>query len=219
MNHLPVLFVSCHVEELVSQGGAITGPSRMVWGKHYDSVVMVSMAPPGTPDTLHLQGEGTVSEKILSLLKRHGLSPVVHPEGTGERSLLLNILLAQGVKELIEIRLGTGMGLLDYRDIGRCLAVMREQGTLVIGLDDTTGFSCNRSGSTHNHYLRKILGRWAQGDQCVPSDMGSACCLSDPSACLLNIAFAMGGSRFPQRIFSSHMSQSRSTVFGYGWLR
>ncbi|PWV69039.1 hypothetical protein [Halomonas sp. A11-A] len=219
MNYLPALFVSCDVEDIKLHGEAFSGPSRMVWGKHYDTVVLVSIDPCGASGKLHLNGEGSAAEKVYSLLKDNGLSPVVNPGGVSERRQQLNTLLSQRVTDLVEIRLSTGMALLDYQDVGRSLTLLRKQGALVISLDERKGLHCSRYGGAYNNYLRGILKRWVSGDSYVPSDMGSSLCLSDSAACVLNVAFSMGDFKFPQRIFSKHMSHGSNSAFGYGWLQ
>ena len=75
--------------------------------------------------------------------------------------------------------------------------------------------------------LRELLSAWAQdqrwgtamsfkGDAASPAQNTR---LDDPTVCLLNTAFTLGGLQFPQRMFSSGMNNVAQKVTGFGWLQ
>ncbi len=111
--------------------------------------------------------------------------------------------------------------------VGRCLEVLREQDVLVICLDDKECHSKADSISLHDRHLRELLSAWAQDQQwgAVMSFKGDtagpaqASRLDDPTVCLLNAAFSLGGSQFPQRMFSSGMNNAAQMLSGFGWMR
>ena len=105
--------------------------------------------------------------------------------------------------------------------------MLREQDVLLICLDDK---ACHREAdgiSLHDRHLRELLNAWAQDQQwgAVMSFKGDAAGsaqnnrLDDPTVCLLNAAFTLGGSQFPQRMFSSGMNNAAQMLSGFGWMR
>ncbi len=106
---------------------------------------------------------------------------------------MFRVLLAEEPGELTELILNTSMSELEYRRVGRCLEVLREQDVLVICLDDKP---CHREAdgvSLHDRHLRELLSAWAQDQQwvAVMSFKGDAAGstqtnrLDDPTVCLL----------------------------------
>lgn len=228
MNKLPVLFVSCNAERLQAQGPAGFGPARMIRGKPYSAVVLISTSTEiDTPEILQLKGSGVSADKAHSLLAGQGFKLVVRSGNSAERESLLRTLLTAEPGELAELRLNTGMSEQEYRRVGVCLEVLREQDVLIICLDDKTGYKNGSGVALHESHLRDMLNSWVQNQQwgAVMSFKGDAgrqspgMRLDDPTVCLLNAAFTLGGSRFPQRMFSSGMDNAAQTLSGFGWMR
>ncbi|MGP9831789.1 hypothetical protein [Marinobacter sp. NSM] len=228
MSKLPVLFVSCDADNIQSREQAGSGPARMIWGKQYKSVVVISTSADQTaPEILRLKGNGETAGRVRALLSSQGLAPEVSTREVSSRHDLFRILLAEEPGELTELVLNTGMSELEYRRVGLCLEVLREQDVLVICLDDK---ACHRETdgiSLHDRHLRELLSAWAQDQQwgAVMSFKGDAAGpaqsrrLDDPTVCLLNAAFTLGGSQFPQRMFSSGMNNAAQMLSGFGWMR
>ena len=161
------------------------------------------------------------------MLAAQGLTAEVHSRSVSSRHQLFRILLAEEPEELTELVLNTGMTELEYRRVGLCLEVLREQDVLVIRLDDTACQSEAGGISLHYRHLRELLSAWAQdqqwgavisfkGDSVAPAQTHP---LDDPTVCLLNAAFTLGGSQFPQRMFSSGMNNAAQTLCRFGWMR
>ena len=126
MTKLPALFVSCDADNIQSSGQACSGPARMIWGKHYKSVVIISSrCDHKTPEILQLKGDGGTAGRIKALLSGHCFEPEVCSRDVSSRHQLFRVLLAEEPGELTELILNTGMSELEYRPVGRCLEVLR----------------------------------------------------------------------------------------------
>nr|WP_297402924.1 hypothetical protein [uncultured Marinobacter sp.] len=223
MNKLPVLFVSCNVESLQTKQQASSGPARMIWGKWYKSVVLISTdSDLRAPLVMHLSGSADRAEAIHSQLNQQGFTPGILTEVANTRRDLLKVLLSEEPGDLSELRLNTGMSEYDYRRVGQCLEVLREQGVLIVCLDD----KASTKVSPHDRHLREMISGWVQDQQWGAvmtfkgiTEQNAAPKLDDPTVCLLNAAFSLGGSRFPQRMFSSGMNNEAQTLSGFGWMR
>jgi len=223
---LPVLFVSCDADRIQSREQACSGPARMIWGKQYKSVVVISSSTDqAAPEILKLKGDGSTAGRIKALLSGQGFESEVGSRDVSSRHQLFRVLLAEEPGELTELILNTGMTELEYRRVGRCLEVLREQDVLVICLDDKACHSEADGISLHDRHLRELLSAWAQDQQwgAVMSFKGDTAGLAqvsrldDPTVCLLNAAFTLGGSQFPQRIFSSGSHPNVRAVSGFCW--
>lgn len=228
MNKLPVLFVSCNVERLPFQAQASSGLTRLLRGMHYDSVLLISSDPgmPG-PEVRCTTGDGGTAEKIRRLLNLADVSSRTPPERASHREKLLRVLLADEPQDVSELNLNTGMSELEYRRLGQCLRGLRERGVLMICLDDIEGQDEGRGVALHDRQLRDMIGGWVLDQQwgaalSFKGDMPRAVSVSvldDPTVCLLNAAFSLGDSKFPQRMFSSRMSEANQSLSGFGWMR
>lgn len=228
MNKLPVLFVTCNVENLPLQAQASSGLARILSGMQYDSVVLISTGPGlSAPEIRCLQGACDAADKIRELLNLGAVSSKTPPERVDSRQRLLRVLLADEPGEVSELSLNTGMNELEYRHLGQCLRGLREQGVLIICLDDITGQGDDRRVALHNRQLRDMIGGWVldqqwdsalsfRGDR--PRE-GVSMRLDDPTVCLLNAAFSLGDSKFPQRMFSSRLNPANQSLSGFGWMR
>lgn len=228
MTKLPVLFVSCRVENLQVRNEAGTGPARMVWDKEYRSVLLIgSTSNSDHPKIRPIAGEGTQVGVLRTLLAEQGFTPQIDACGSERRQKLVSNLLNREPGEITEVSLSTGMLEMDYHRIGQCLEAMREDGVLIICLDDHTRQQDQNDFSLENRRLRNILNDWVRNRQwdSVISFNGNtrpptaAATLENPTLCLLRAAFSLGGQTYPQRIFSSGMSTSGRTVSGFGWMR
>jgi len=224
VDKLPVLFVSCNARSLESQREAASGPARMIWGQSVRSVLLLSTdASLQAPVVTHLKGDHECSERVFSLLSSQGFAPGIQDEMTEGREKLLRALLSEEPADLCELRLNTGMSEDEYRLVGQCLETIREQGVLVICLDDKR----ESQVSLHDRHLREMLNGWVQDQQwgAAISFKGGLSRnkrspkLEDPTVCLLNAAFTLGGCKFPQRMFSSGMNNAGQMLSGFGWMR
>lgn len=225
---LPVLFVSCDADALELQGGANSALSRMVLGKHYRGMVVISIGREiSAPVIYHLKGDGSVRDNIQSLLSSQGVVPETVTPKADARDSLLGQMLSDSPGELVELVLNLGMTELEYRRFGMSLEGLREQDYLVICLDDKANRQEGGHVLLHNRHLREMLNGWVENQKwsevmsfkgqfaaTAPADR-----LDDPTICLLNAAFTLGGSCYPQRMFSSGMSNGDSRLSGFGWMR
>lgn len=200
----------------------------MIWGKRYDHVVIISISSGiQSPDIVHQKDQDDTAGKIRTLLIEQGFGSGVHAQELLNRESLLKTLLTEQPGELTELILNTGMSELEYRRVGQCLEVLREQGVLVICLDDMAGHQGGSRISLHDRHLREMIHGWVQDQQWgsvmsfkgdVPRTAPSVP-LDDPTVCLLNAAFSLGGSQFPQRMFGSSMNNAAQRLSGFGWMR
>lgn len=224
MTRLPVLFVSCNARSLEARRQAGSGPARMVWRQDIRSVLLISTDTDlSAPLVTHHKGNKGRSENIVSLLSARGFRPAFESEQTQARDRLLATLLAGQPEDLCELRLNTGMSEAEYRQVGLCLETMRDQGVLVMFLDDRAEGEI----SFYGRHLRQMLNVWVQDQQWRAAmsvkgssmDRSGSPKLEDPTVCLLNAAFTLGGSKFPQRLFSSGMNCAGQMLAGFGWMR
>ncbi len=224
MDKLPVLFVSCNARSLESRQQAGSGPARMIWGERVRSVLLISTDKSlQAPLVTHLKGKTDRSECIFSLLSSIGFTPGIQTENSEARENLLRALLSEDPEDLFELRLNTGMSEAEYRRVGQCLETMREQGVLIICLDDKAGSEI----ALNDRHLREIISGWVQDQQWGAamsfrgglSDNQRNPKLEDPTVCLLNAAFTLGGCQFPQRMFSRGMNNAGQALSGFGWMR
>src|SRR5690554_1335063 len=136
----------------------------MIWGKRYKSVVVMSTRSDQAGPEIHLlKGKGTTAGKIQALLSGQGFTPEIGSTSSPDRARLLEALLAEEPHEVTELILNTGMSEREYRQVGLCLEVLREQDVLVICLDDKANHK-GKSGlsSLHDRRLREMLSGWEQ---------------------------------------------------------
>ncbi|MEP3560836.1 MAG: hypothetical protein ABJM19_09185 [Marinobacter sp.] len=228
MSKLPVLFVTCNSESLDLNDHVVSGPARMVWGRSYQSVVLISTNQCiVVPRVVPMKGSGVNAETMCDLLKGQGFVPEVKARTGQSRDKLLAVLLAKKPESISELELNTGMSELEYRKVGKCLEVLRDQGVLLICLDDKTGHTGDERASLDNRHLREMLNTWvddqrwgeAMSFKGEPKHAAPAIRLDDPTICLLNAAFTLGGSQFPQRMFSTGMNKVNQTLSGFGWMK
>ncbi|PPI83699.1 hypothetical protein KEHDKFFH_12865 [Marinobacter maroccanus] len=196
----------------------------MIWGERVRSVLLISTDTSlQAPLITHLKGKTDRSERIFSLLSSRGFTPGIQTKNSEARENLLRALLSEDPEDLFELRLNTGMSESDYRRVGQCLETMREQGVLVICLDDKAGSEI----SPNDRHLREMISGWVQDQQwgAAISFKGESLenqrnpKLEDPTVCLLTAAFTLGGCKFPQRMFSSGMNSVGHMLSGFGWMR
>ena len=224
VDKLPVLFVSCDARSLEAQRQAGSGPARMIWGQSVRSVLLLSTDTSlQAPLVTHLKGDHERSERVFSLLSARGFAPAIQNETSEGRENFLRALLSEEPADLSELRLNTGMSEGEYRLVGQCLETIREQGVLVICLDDKR----ESRVALHDRHLREMISGWVQDQQwgAAISFKGGQSGnrhhrkLEDPTVCLLNAAFTLGGCKFPQRMFSSGMNNAGQMLSGFGWMR
>jgi hypothetical protein len=225
---LPVLFVSCNSESLDLNDHVGSGPARMIWGRNYKSVVLISTNQRiKAPRVMHLKGSGDSAEVMCDLLSSQGFVPETMTRRTRSRDKLLEVLLAKRPEDISELELNIGMSELEYRRVGHCLEVLRDREVLLICLDDKSGRTGEDRSSLHDRRLREMLNAWVQDQRWgeAMSFKGEAkqtaptIRLDDPTICLLNAAFTLGGSQFPQRMFSTGMNRMAQALSGFGWMR
>lgn len=228
MTKLPVLFVSCHAGSLKLHEDSSSGAARMIWGKPFNSVVLVSTRTGGDPaQIVRIKGDGATTEAIKAMLSAQNQPPDVVLCKDSDRPALVQALLGRELDEITELQLNTGLGEQDYRRIGQSLEALRDQGVLMLCLNNRDELEGEARTAAHDRQLREILNRWVQDQQwgAAVSLKGEkprsvpTLRLDDPTLCLLNAAFSLGGSQFPQRMFSSGMNCAHQMLSGFGWMR
>lgn len=134
-------------------------------------------------------------------------------------------------EEVVELRLNTGMTSEHYRDIGHYLERLRDQGVLLICLDrlETDGNNASHT-QPHKSYVRQLIRQWEDEHRWVkalansglsgtPPAPGQGNPIADPTLCVLNTAFSLGGMKAPQRLFGFSLNENSQSLAGYGWMQ
>lgn len=196
-----------------------------------DRVVFITSEIGGVqPEIFHQGGEGVLARGLQSDMHARGFDVGVTISGEPGLKLLAESMMQLKPEEVIELRLNTGMTSGHYRDIGHCLETLRDQGVLLICLDrlDTDDNSTNHH-QPHATYMRNLIRQWENEQRWVKamskSDLSGTRLSSsderpvvDPTLCVLNTAFSLGGMKAPQRLFGFSMNENSRSLAGYGWM-
>nr|AMR08644.1 hypothetical protein [uncultured bacterium] len=179
----------------------------------------------------HQCGEGILARRLQSDMKARSFEVAVSGSREPGLKLLAESMMQLVPDEVIELRLNTGMTSEHYREIGHCLEALRDQGVLLICLDRSEVNGNNASyHQPHASYIRNLIRQWedeqlwvkAMSNSSLRTDSsygGNETPVAEPTLCVLNIAFSLGGMKAPQRLFGFSLNENRQSLAGYGWMQ
>ena len=232
MTKLPVLYLSCETAALTGPKGQSSLRRLIPRDLVVDSVAFITSEKGGAqPEILHQCGEGVLARRLQSDMQARGFGAAVSGSRETRLKLLAESMMQLVPEEVIELRLNTGMTSEHYREIGHCLEALRDQGVLLICLDRLEANGKNASHhQPHDSYIRNLIRQWEDEQRWVkamsnsslrgsPRSAAHASPVAEPTLCVLNTAFSLGGMKAPQRLFGFSLNQNRQSLAGYGWIQ
>jgi len=229
---LPVLYLSCETEALIGPKGQSSLRRLIRQDLAVDSVAFITSETGGAqPEIFHQCGEGALARRLQSGMKARGFEVAVNGPRDSGLKLLAESMMQLVPQEVIELRLNTGMTSEHYRNIGHCLEVLRNEGVLLICLDRLDADGNNASHSQpHDSYIRNLIRQWEDEQKWVKAmsksglngtrpSPGQGNPVADPTLCVLNTAFSLGGMKAPQRLFGFSLNEDSQSLAGYGWMQ
>lgn len=231
MTKLPVLYLSCETEALTGPKGQASLRRLIRQDLVVDSVAFITSEKGGDqPAIFHQSGEGVLAMRLQSDMQTYGFDVAVKGSQGPVLKLLAESMMQLVPEEVIELRLNTGMTSEHYRDIGHCLEALRDQGVLLICLDrlETDGSNAIHH-QPHATYIRNLIRQWEDEHRWVKamsrsglsgtrSASGDNSPVADPTLCVLNTAFSLGGMKAPERLFGFALNEHGQSLAGYGWM-
>ncbi|MEX2473829.1 hypothetical protein [Marinobacter sp.] len=232
MTKLPVLYLSCESEALTGPKGQASLRRLIKPDLVVKSVAFITSEKGfAQPDIIHQCGKGALARHLQSEMKARGFDVSINSSRADGLKLLAESMMQLIPEEVIELRLNTGMTSEHYRNIGHCLEALREQGVLLICLDrlDTDGNDTNYH-RPHDSYTRNLIRQWEDEQRWVSVmsksaligdrvAAGNASPVADPTLCVLNTAFSLGGMKAPQRLFGFSLNENSESLAGFGWMQ
>jgi hypothetical protein len=226
---LPMLYLSCDKDALSGPIGEphlrrLISPDMSVGSVAF----ITSIAGAKQPEIFHQCGKSSLAEHLQSLMAGREFD-VAGSRDPG-LEVLAETMIALAPEEVIELRLNTGMTSDSYRQIGRCLEVFRDQGVLLICLDQKeTGEGDMTHHQPHDAYFRNLMQQWEYEQVWLQAMSRSSlrgrrntsardAPVADPT-CVLNTAFSLGGLKAPQRVFGIALNEDSQSLAGYGWMQ
>lgn len=232
MSKLSVLYLSCETEALTGPKGQESLRRLVPRDQVVDSVAFITSEEGGAqPNILHQCGEGVLARRLQSDMKARGFEVAVNGSREPGLKLLAESMIQLVPAEVIELRLNTGMASEHYREIGHCIEALRDQGVLLICLDRLDANGNNASyHQPHDSYIRNLIRQWEDEQRWVNAMSNSSLRgggsyatngspVAEPTLCILNTAFSLGGMKAPQRLFGFSLNQNRQSLAGYGWMQ
>lgn len=229
---LPVLYLSCETEALIGPKGQASLRRLIRQDLTIDSVAFITSEKGGAkPEIFYQCGEGILARHLQSEMKARGFDVAVSASREYGLKLLAESMMQLVPEEVIELRLNTGMSSVHYRNIGHCLEALRDQGVLLICLDRLETDGSNASyHQPHDSYIRNLIRQWEDEQKWVSAmsksgligenvAVGNASPVADPTLCVLNTAFSLGGMKAPQRLFGFSLNENSESLAGYGWMQ
>lgn len=231
MQRLPVFYLSCDkgaYSDLISQ------PQLRRLIKQDMQVANVAFITSRTGgdklEIVHRCGQGLLAGRLQSLIIDRGFLAVIELGQDPGLETLARSMTGVSPEEVIELRLNTGMTSSEYRQIGHCLETLREQGILLICLDQKQQGASDISHRPHDDYIRSLIQQWEHEQLWLQALSGASLAghransgqeapLADPTLCVLNTAFSLGGLRTPQRVFGFALNEDSRSLAGYGWMQ
>lgn len=227
-----MLYLSCETEALVRPKGQASLRRLLRQDLVVDRVAFItSKKGDAELEIFHQCGEGALARRLQSEMKTHGFEVAVSGSRDPELKLLAESVMQLVPDEVIELRLNTGMTSDHYRNIGHCLETLRDQGVLLICLDRLENDGNNASyHQPHDSYIRKLMRQWEDEQQWVRAmsksglggnrlSAGQDNPVADPTLCVLNTAFSLGGMKSPQRLFGFSLNENSQSLAGFGWMQ
>lgn len=232
VNRLPVLYLSCETEALSGPKGQESLRRLIPRDLAVNCVAFITSEKGGAkPEIFHQCGEGTLTRRLQSGMQARGFDVAVSGSREPGLKLLAQSMMQLVPEEVIELRLNTGMTSEHYRDIGHCLEALRGQGVLLICLDRLGSEGSNTSyHQPHHSYVRNLIRQWEDEQRWVKamsksgvrgsgSSAANGSPIADPTLCVLNTAFSLGGMKAPERLFGFSLNENRQSLAGYGWMQ
>ncbi|AZR40840.1 class III extradiol ring-cleavage dioxygenase family protein [Marinobacter salarius] len=232
MAKLPVLYLSCETEALIGPKGQSSLRRLIKQDLVVASVAFITSETGGAQLEIFDQcGEKVLARRLQTELKTRGFD--VSVSGSHEHGLktLVKSMMQLAPEEVIELQLNTGMTSEHYRTIGHCLEALRNQGVLLICLDrlENVGNHVDHP-QPHDSYIRNLIRQWEDEHQWAKamsksdfgashSNPGAKAPVADPTLCVLNTAFSLGGMQAPQRLFGFSLNENGQSLAGYGWMQ
>ncbi|MBL3556396.1 MULTISPECIES: hypothetical protein [Marinobacter] len=231
MTKLPVLYLSCETQALTGPRGQSSLRRLIQEDLRVDSVAFItSDSGAGHPEIFRQCGKGMLARRLQSLMQHRGFEVSISGPQGPELKMLAESMTQLLPEEVIELRLNTGMTSERYRDIGLCLETLRDQGVLLICLDRMeSDDSAASHHQPHDVYIRKLIQQWEDEQRWVKAmsgvsiakgaaNSGRSVPVADPTLCVLNTAFSLGGMKVPQRLFGFSLDEDSESLAGYGWM-
>ncbi|NMT63043.1 class III extradiol ring-cleavage dioxygenase family protein [Marinobacter orientalis] len=232
MTKLPVLYLSCETEALAGPSGQASLRRLIRQDLVVNSVAFITSEKGGLqPEIFHQCGEGALARRLQSDMGARGFDVAVRVSRETLLEVLTESMMQLVPMEVIELRLNTGMTSERYRDIGHCLEALRDQGVLLICLDRLDADGTNASyHQPHDSYIRNLIRQWEDEQRWVSamsksglrgnrSSSANEKPVVDPTLCVLNTAFSLGGMKAPQRLFGFSMNENSQSLAGYSWMQ
>lgn len=231
MPRLPVFYLSCDRD---AYSAPISQPRlrRLIKrDMQVGNVTFITSREGGDkPEIFHQCGKGLLAERLQSLMADRGFQATIDGGRDPGLESLAASMTGVAPEEVIELRLNTGMTSDDYRQIGHCLEALREQGILLICLDQKEQGASEINHQPHDAYIRNLIQQW-EHEQLWRQAMsegslagrrarrGQDVPVADPTLCVLNTAFSLGGLKAPQRVFGFALDEDSHSLAGYGWMQ
>lgn len=232
MPKLPVLYISCN-------RGAFSGSMRQprlgrLIGQDLPvgSVAFItSREGADLPEIFHQYGQRVLAERLQSFMAEREFDVAIAGIRNAALDSLAESMIGLAPDEVIELRLNTGMTSDSYRQIGHCLEALRDQGVLLICLDQKdTGAGNATHHQPHDASIRNLIQQWEHEQLWLRAMSGSNLGgrwktlvrdtpVADPTLCVLNTAFSLGGLKAPQRVFGFSLDEDSQSLAGYGWMQ
>lgn len=227
-----MLYLSCETEALAGAKGQASLRRLIRQDFIVANVVFVTSEKGGVqPEIFHPYGDENLALHLQSEMMTCGFDVTVNSSQDHNLTLLAESVMQLLPEEVIELRLSTGMAREYYRDIGHCLEALRDQGLLLICLSRSEKDYENATPhQPHDSYIRNLVRQWEEEQQWVKAmsksgvsdkglSIGNSNQVADPTLCVLNTAFSLGGMRAPQRLFGFSMNENSHALRGYGWMQ
>jgi len=232
VTRLPVLYLSCETEALVGSKGQASLRRLIRQDSVVANVAFITSEEGGVqPEIIHPCGAGNLASLLQSEMTTRGFDVTVNSSRERGLKLLVESVMQLLPEDVIELRLNTGMTSGNYRDIGHCLEALRDQGVLLICLARReTDSNHATSHRPHDSYIRNLIRAWEDEQRWVKAmsksglngnhlSVGQDDPVADPTLCVLNTAFSLGGMRAPQRLFGFSMNENKESLTGYVWMQ
>lgn len=232
VTRLPVLYLCCETDALTGPRGQAS-LRRLIWQDHVvDSLAFITSEKGGAqPEIFHQCGKGVLARRLQSDMQTRGFDVTISGSRDPGLKLLSESMMQLVPGEVIELRLNTGMTSDHYRNLGHYLEELRDHGVLLICLDRLEIGGNNASyHQPHDSYIRNLIRQWEDDQRGVKAMSNSSLGgygsstsddspVAEPTLCVLNTAFSLGGMKAPERLFGFSLNENSHSLAGYGWMQ
>ncbi|WP_404364880.1 hypothetical protein [Marinobacter sp.] len=232
MTRLPVLYLCCETRALNASKGQASLFRLIGRDRPVESVLFITAEEDSRqPEIVCQNDKAELAERLQSSMKSQGFDIPISVPLEPDLLLLARSMTQLLSAEVIELRLSIGMTSQRYLEIGQCIENFRDRGVLLICLDRMQAEESAASHpQPHDSYMRNLIKQWEDEQRWVrvlansslrdnhsSSDPGSP--VSDPTLCVLNTAFSLGGMKAPERLFGFSLNENSQALAGYGWMQ